>query len=195
MKHTIGRIKSPVLQVALILILTAVILLAIIEATSFVHTDSGVQSLIAQYGYVGILVMAIIAGMNIFVPIPAATFTPIFAAAGLWMPLIVLMLIIGTTIADIAGYTIGRLGKEFTSEHYPRTYARIFSLNERNHALLLPFIFIYSAFVPFPNEAFLIPLALVGVRLRTFILPLILGTTVNQILFAYGIQNIFEALF
>ena len=143
------------IRILIVVLLAAAILLAIIETTSFVSTDSGAQELVSRFGYIGILFIAIMAGVNVFVPVPAATFTPIFIAAGLSLPLIVLTLILGTTIADIAGYTIGRLSKEFASEHYPKTYHRIFHVHQKHHRMLLPLIFMYAAFVPFPNEAYI----------------------------------------
>lgn len=150
---------------------------------------------IEQFGYTGVLIIAIITGLSAFLPVPAATFVPIFTAAGLLLPLITLMLIIGTTIADVIGYLIGRVSKGIVEDEYPETYKRFLKIKSEHHRLLLPFIFLYAAFVPLPNEAFLIPVALMGVPLRTFIIPLVLGTIVNQTALAYGAQGIFSALF
>lgn len=185
-------VPKNITRVLVIVFLCAAIVFSTVETATFVSSNNGAQALVSKFGYIGILVISILAGVNIFVPVPAATFTPIFIAAGLSMPHIILLLIVGTTIADIAGYTVGRLSKDFASERYPKTYNRIFYMRQQHHKLLLPLVFAYAAFIPFPNEAFLIPLALVGVRLRTFIIPLVLGTAINQILLVYGIQNIFS---
>ena len=161
----------------------------------FVATDSAAQALVAQFGYLGILALAVVSGLNLLVPVPAATFTPVFVAAGLTLPLIILTLIIGTTIADLLGYLFGRWSRAFAHEHYPQTYQKILTLHTKRSALLIPFIFLYAAFVPFPNEAIIIPLALIGVRLPIIIIPLLLGTTLNQTLLALGAIGLFTTFF
>lgn len=161
----------------------------------FVANNAMAQNLVGQFGYLGILFIAMIAGVNVLVPVPAASFVPIFTAAGLWLPVIILMLVVGTTIADLIGYLIGRWSKTFAEEHYPQTYRHVLTLNDNHHGLLLPFVFAYAAFVPFPNEAVLIPLALIGVRFQAILLPLILGNIINQTALALGATNIFSLIF
>lgn len=169
--------------------------IAALYLAAYVETNEMARNLVADIGYLGVFVMAIIAGLNVLLPVPAATFTPVFLSAGLWLPLVILMLVIGTTIADLIGYFIGRWGRDFTEYHYPRTYAHVLKLSEHKRELLLPFVFVYAAFVPFPNEAIIIPLALVGVRFTFIIIPLVLGTTVHQTVLALGAANIFTLLF
>ena len=178
----------------LAVVITAVWISALYLA-DYVANNSMAQNLVGQFGYLGILVIAIISGVNILVPVPAASFVPIFTAAGLWLPIIILMLVVGTTIADLIGYLIGQWSREFAQEHYPRTYKKVVSLNENHHRLLIPFVFVYAALVPFPNEAILIPLALIGIRFHAILIPLILGNIINQTALAYGATNIFALVF
>ena len=169
--------------------------IVVFYATDYIANNDMARDLVGQFGYLGVLVISIIAGLNIFVPIPAATFVPVFTAAGLLFPFIIIALVIGTTIADIIGYFIGRWSKKLTEEHYPRTYSRMLFLNAEHNNLILPLVFIYAAFIPFPNEAIIIPLALVGFRFHSLFIPLVLGTIVNQTALAYGVVNIFALIF
>ena len=168
---------------------------AALYLANYIANNDTARNLVGQFGYLGIFVVSIVAGLNVFVPIPAATFVPVFTAAGLWIPLIIIVLALGTTIADMIGYFIGRLSKEFAEENYPRTYSRLLFLSEEHHNLILPLLFLYAAFVPFPNEAIIIPLALIGFKFRKFLIPLILGNLINQTALAYGAVNIFALIF
>lgn len=159
-------------------------------------TESDIaRSIVANFGYFGILVIAVISGINVLIPVPAATFVPIFTAAGLWLPFIIILLVVGTTIADLLGYFVGRWSRDFTATHYPNTYERVLTINNHHHVWLLPAIFLYAALIPLPNEAVIIPVALVGVRFKTILLPLMVGTLINQTALALGANNIFLFLF
>ena len=176
-------------------VLITAIWIASLYLADYVANNDMAQNLVSQFGYLGILIIAIVSGINVLIPVPAAAFVPVFTAAGLWLPLIILMLVIGTTIADLIGYWIGRWSKEFVEEHYPQSYRRMKVLDERHHSLVLPMVFLYAALIPFPNEAMLIPLALIGFRFKTLLIPLVLGNVVNQTALAFGANNIFTLLF
>ena len=176
------------------ILITAVWIAALFLA-EYVATNEMAQNLTQQFGYVGILVVAIVSGLNVLVPVPAAVFVPVFTAAGLNIWLIIGVLVIGTTIADFIGYYIGRWSKEFVEEHYPKTFKRMKVLDERNHNLVLPIVFVYAALLPFPNEAIIIPLALIGFKFRAFLVPLIIGNIVYQTALAFGATNIFTLIF
>lgn len=174
-----------------IVLFISLVFIGILQLSSYILDSTEAQALVQQYGYLGVLVIAIIGGLNFVVPIPAPTFTPIFLAGGLSLPWIIMWLVIGTTIADLIGFFFGKLGKLYVTKQYPKTYARLASLRENKVRYIPWFVLGYAAFIPFPNEAFLIPLGILGIRLRTFILPLIVGTTIHQGLLAIGVSNIF----
>ena len=58
-------------------------------------------------------------------------------------------------------------------------------LKQNRSKLIVPVIFLYAAFAPFPNEALLVPLGLAGIRFSTIIVPLILGNLINQSYLVY----------
>ncbi len=153
------------------------------------------RELVATFGYLGVLIVAIIAGLNALIPIPAATFVPIFIAGGLSMPIIIATLVAGTVMADLVSFYLGRFSSDYVTKNYPSTYAHIVHMYE-NHSRWLPvFVFAYAAFVPFPTEAYLLPFGILGIPVRRFIVPVILGNIVYQTLAVYGVQNVFLYFF
>lgn len=153
--------------------------------------SSAVLLLVERFGYVGVLLTGIVAGLNTFVPLPAATFAPLFISAGLSVTMIIIVLAIGTLIADMIGFALGHVSRELVQTKYPKIFNFFTELQANHTTLIIPMVILYAAFVPFPNEAILIPLALAGVRLRVLVIPLIIGNIVHQTLFVYGVTNIF----
>lgn len=165
--------------------------IAVLYAATYILDSSAAQALVQQYGYLGVVVIAFIGGLNFIIPIPAPTFTPIFIAGGLSLPWIIFWLVVGTAIADLLAFYFGRAGRLYVTDAYPKTYEKLRELRTKNIRYIPWFVLGYASFVPFPNEAFLIPLGLLGVRLRTFILPLLVGSAIHQTLIALGVSNIF----
>lgn len=168
------------------IIVTVALLLA--EA---VQNSPELQESIAGLDYFGVTLLAIVAGLNVFIPLPAGTFAPIFVEAGLWMPFIIVALTLGTIIADYIGYVFGRWGRVGISEKYPKLMAYYENLITRHHFWLLPAVFIYASFSPLPNDAIILPLAILGMRFRTILIPLTLGNLLYHTMFSYGAQNLF----
>ena len=175
------------------------VLLAVLTGTfflaDFISQSETAQRVIATMGYPGVLLVAFISGISAVSPIPPGAFVPLFTSAGLWLPLIIAMLILGTTLADFIGYFFGKYSIGFVEKHYPELYTRIQKLDIDNKIILFSFVILYAALMPFPNEAFLIPLAFIGVPLKRFVIPLVLGTTVYHVLTAYGAEGLFRLFF
>jgi|GEM_PF-1732805 len=180
-----------IFELTILLTIVTIIIITSFQLAHFVETHEEAKAIIVQLGYLGVFIVSLISGLNVFFPIPPATFVPIFTAADLLIPFIIVALVLGTLTADIIGYIIGLWSKNFLESHYPRLDSFFTSLNVHHHKWLLPFIFLYSGLAPIPNEALLIPLAVMGIKLRFFIIPLILGTTLYHTLTVFGIQNLF----
>jgi membrane protein YqaA with SNARE-associated domain len=172
-------------SLAIITIAAGVTLLA-----RHLYTDGLSGQLVSQFGYLGVVIVGVIAGLNTIVPIPAATTTPLFISIGLSFPLIILALAIGTIIADFVGYIVGHWSRVYIEIKYPKIFKFFTDLAKTKLLFLIFVIFIYAAFVPFPNEAIIIPLALAGIRFRTMFIPLFIGNTLNHTLIALGVTNI-----
>ena len=181
-----------ILGIALFLVL---ILVGSFFLAAHIQDNASARHLVEQFGYGGILLISIIAGLNLFVPIPAGAFTPIYVAAGFPLLLIILTITIGTTIGDSISYLIGVGGRHITKHAHPTLQTKMQSFAHRHHHLVLPLVFLYSAFSPFPNELILIPLAIIGIRYRVLLVPLLFGTVVYETLFAYGITSAFHYFF
>ncbi|MCA9361478.1 hypothetical protein KC845_02890 [Candidatus Kaiserbacteria bacterium] len=181
------------------LILLASLLLIIVTASflaaSAIENNDTAKELIGDFGYLGVFVIALIAGLNAIIPVPVATFTPIFLAGGLSIYLIIIFLVAGTLLADLVGFFIGKWGHSFVTNHYPGTFEKIANLHQKHSYLIPYFVFFYASFVPFPNEAYLIPLGLLNVPLRSFIIPIILGTFVYITISVFGFDAIFNYFF
>lgn len=179
---------------ALGLVICAV-LYGIIVLASYITNNEQAQLLVQQYGVWGVLVISFIAGLNVIVPVPAAAFVPIFTSSGLGLPLIIVVLVIGTMLADFVAYGLGRLGRTAAANSWPKLQAKI-TASYTTHRHLLPYlVFGFAGFVPIPNDVWLIPLGLLGIKVRVFIIPLLLGTVVYQTLSANGVQTVFDLFF
>lgn len=177
--------------VALALLVVALAFLA----ADHIENNAAAQRMVEQFGVLGIFVLALVGGFNVVIPVHAASFTPVFLAAGISMPVVIIVLALGTTCADLCSYFIGKWSKRVTETKYPAFQEKIETFAARHRKLLIPGVFLYSALVPFPNEVVLIPLGLTGFGLWKVIVPLILGTVVNQTIFAFGFASVFEVLF
>lgn len=170
--------------------LVAVITLALLLANN-IQNNPELQKTVVEWGYVGVVIWGVIAGLNVVIPLPAGSFAPVFAAGGLWMPFIIIALALGTLIADYIGYAFGRWSRAGIGEKYPKLLTYYEKLVTNHHFWILPSIFLWAAFAPFPNEAIILPLAVLGIRFRFMFIPLLLGGIVHQALFSYGAQNLF----
>lgn len=188
------RKKQVISGIVLLLILTGVATLALLAAEAIINNPA-LQALVLSFGYLGIVGVAMVAGLNVIVPIPAATLTPIFTAGGLALPGIILALTIGTLLADFIGFAFGKLSRATVETKYPTLVRRLEALYETRRTWLIPVVFLYAAFVPIPNEALIIPLAFLGVRWYRLVIPLFIGNLINQALYAYGFQNVFWYFF
>lgn len=159
--------------------------------TKYVTNDEGAQILVQQFGYIGVFLISFITGLSFISPVPAATFSPIFTAGGIPLFVTITLAVIGTMCANFVSYFIGRLGHNFTNTHYPKIQQKIFDIYAKRKELLPYFVFGFAAFIPIPDEVYLIPLGIIGVKIREFILPLFLGTVFFQTITALGFHNIF----
>ena len=163
-----------------------------IYLTKYVANDEGAQILVQQFGYIGVLLISFITGLSFISPVPAATFSPIFTAGGIPLFVTITLAVIGTMCANFVSYFIGRLGHNFTNTHYPKIQQKIFHIYTKRKELLPYMVFGFAALIPMPDEVYLIPLGIIGVKLREFILPLFLGTVFFQTVTAFGFHNIFS---
>ena len=184
--------RKKALNVFLFLLILGGGLAASFFLSQYVANSDASQSLIQEFGHIGIIVVSFIAGLNLFIPIPAATFVPVFTAGGISLPEIIVLLVVGTMAANLLSYFLGVYGGKITNTHYPELQKKLIGLYQKKKEWLVYLVFLFTALMPLPDEVFLIPLGIVGVKLRQFIIPLVLGTICYQTLAAFGVHNIFK---
>lgn len=187
--------KKQVLSGLFLLTILLVVAFGALFFAEYLLRTPDLQAQVASLGYFGVVVIATIAGLNVILPIPAVAFTPIFTAAGLNLIGIIFALTIGTLLADFIGYVFGRISRDTLAHKYPKFITRLEHIHKHHRKWLIPIIFLYAAFMPIPNEALIIPLALLGVSWRTMMFPLFLGNLINQAIYAYGMHTAFRLLF
>lgn len=166
--------------------------IGLIFVADWLSQSEQVRGLVAEFGYVGVMIVAVIAGLNSVVPVPAATFTPIFLAAGLTAPLVILALTVGTLIADFTGFFLGQLSRNVIETHHPKVYRFFVELKEKRERLIPVVVALFAAFAPMPNELILIPLGLAGVKFQRLIIPLLIGNLIHQSYLVYGVAALVQ---
>ncbi len=177
------------------IIVIAVIGLALFGAfyvTQYIESHAEAQALLTDFGYPGALLLAFVFGISAVIPVPPGSFAPAFVAAGLSLPIIIVMLTLGTTLADLVGYYLGQHSREFIKERFPRTYRLVAQVRDKPAIYLYVVVFAYAAFVPLPNEALVIPLGVIGYHIRSFIIPLVLATLTNHTATSLGAAALFS---
>lgn len=167
--------------------LIAIIALAFWLA-SLTHENETIKTLVESYGYIGIFIVALISGVNVAVPIPAVAFLPLFLESGLSFWPTIGIIAAGVTIADFVAYFIGKAGRHIIPSPFQE------KLFTRYWWSPLVVLFLFAAFVPFPNEILLIPLGFLRYR-AVLLFPVVLaGNLLFTILYATGLIELFRIL-
>ena len=163
----------------------AIAFILIILISGYSVRSEQLIAVISQFGYIGIFLTGFITGFNLFVPIPAASFFPLFEKAGHDPFVTIVLLSLGMVIADMIGYFLGYIGKKSISVSHP-FMKRIVQISTLHPVLLFLCIFAFAAFLPISNELFVIPLAYIGVRFSLVFFAVFFGNIIFNILFTQG---------
>lgn len=144
---------------------------------------------VARFGYVGMTVMAYVCGLNIVIPVPIETFVPVFVASGLPAAGIIASLVIGTTAADLTAYGIAWYGGKSIDLSKWKFLKKLNEIEKKNAAYALATLFVWAAVIPLPNELVIVPLGLAGYRLRSLLIPFILGNIAHHALVVFGFST------
>lgn len=162
--------------------------------SSYISDSIAAQQIVNDFGYLGIVITAFFGGLNFIIPVPASTFVPVFISSGLTLFGIITSLVIGTSIADLLAYGVAFFGREKINIENLKFFNKLEELGKDNIYIPLLLLFLWASFVPFPNEAILIPLGLLGFRLRSLIIPFLAGNIVHNTVIVLGVSNIFPFL-
>jgi len=176
-------------QIRKILLLAILVAVAVSGAYLVARSD-GAQEFVTRFGYGGIVALAYFSGLNIIIPVPPETFTPALLASGLPAAGIVVSLVIGTTLADLTAYFIAWYGGKGLDLSKFRFFTFIDDLQKKNTAYALVVLFLWASVVPLPNELIIVPLGLIGFRLRILFIPFLLGNIIHHTWVTYGIKAV-----
>lgn len=178
-----------------LLVAFAATFIGALSLSQWLSESSQAIDLIAKVGYLGPLLLGVIGGLNFIIPIPPATFSALYTAAGLGTLGIILALALGTLIADAIGFWFGTKARSLLELKYARIAAYANELATKGQVAIFAIVALYAGLVPFPNEAILIPLALTGISFRFLLIPLIVGNLLHQTILIIGIDTLAQLLF
>ena len=150
------------------------------------------RNAVADYGYIGILIIAFISGFNLFIPVPAVAFIPLFLESGLNFLIIISLVTLGVTLADSIAYWIGRLGHTIFFKLDSKVFNIIQNLREKYHRAPFIILFLFAAFMPLPNEILVIPLGAMKYSFKYIFLSVLAGNFLFNFLYTMGIIEIFN---
>jgi membrane protein YqaA with SNARE-associated domain len=141
------------------------------------------RNLAAQYGYLGIFLMAFIGALSIFVPLPYTVV--IFALGGqtafepVW---IALAAGLGSSLGEFSGYLLGFGGRKAINERYKRkmdVLVRVFN----KFGPIAIFVF---ALTPLPDDLLFIPLGVMRYSIVKTFIPAFVGKFFMNLIVAYS---------
>ena len=180
-------------KIALQAVLLAAIIVFAFYLANTAEKNEYVQTLVANYGYVGIFITAVVSGFNLIVPVPAIAFLPLFLTSGLSFVPTILLITLGTTIADIAAYFLGKAGPHVIHYSFEDGVLRkLERIRERYRWAPMTVLFLFASFAPLPNEILLVPMGLLGYRFARIVPIAIAGNLVFNSLYATGVVGLFN---
>jgi len=187
--------KKRHLKVTLAIAAFALITISAFFLAESINEDESIRRFVQQLGIFGVVLVGVVGGLNAFVPIPPATFAPLFLEADMSYLLIIGGFTLGTTFADSLSYLLGWVGSSYATTNHP-DIAEKFQKFMEEHQSYIPFIiFGYFVLAPLPNEVILIPLAIIGYKYKKLIIPLIIGNVLHHTIMVFGYSTIFSWIF
>ena len=166
------------------------------QVTSLVSSDETVQRWIKDFGLGGIFIISAISGFNLVVPIPIATFIPVFLESGFNFYAVILIISLGMTTGDILSYLIGSLGRRviITEESLQKHWFVKLINKSRAKYKTLPYVilFIFASVVPIPNEITVMPMGFLGYKMKIIIPILIVGNLIFNFWAGQSVEGIFN---
>ena len=150
-----------------------------------------VKDMVASAGYAGLLAASVISGFNLVAPVPVAVFYPFLIESGFDPVPTLATIAIGMTGGDFLGFLIGDTTRELAGHRLVRFRARTEARHARHRFLPLGFLFLYAAFVPFPNELVVIPMAFMRYSMARVMTAVLLGNVIFNTMVAFGVSWIF----
>jgi len=149
------------------------------------------NSLIVQFGLLGLFIAAIIANATLFLPVPIDIVVFImgnidFLGIGFFSPLVLGVVVGGgAAIGEMSGYIIGLFGMKSIEKLSRREIKRVENLRNRIRRRGMVFIFL-GAVTPFPFDLIGLASGLIKYDWKKFFLAALAGKIVRYLLIAYA---------
>jgi len=138
--------------------------------------------------YLIVAILGFLGGTSILFPFPYYLFVVTFAVGGSNPILLGICTGLGVIIGESTSYFVGYQGRIILSENYQKKFNKLCkNCNKTKNTIILSIaLFLYGAFVPLPNDIFILPLGAARYNYWKLIIPLGLGNIVFNILLAFG---------
>lgn len=137
--------------------------------------------------YIALFFLAFLGGISIFFPFPYYIVVFMFGAAGLNPFLLGICAGFGVILGDTTSYFIGYTGREIVPDKFNKYFSKFYLwVNKKPLWVMSIVLFLYGAFVPFPNDAVIIPLGIARYKYWRAIIPLAIGNIVFSTLIAFA---------
>ena len=148
------------------------------------YTDGEVffSSFIEHYQYLGVGILSFFSGFVLTLPIPASVWINTYLDAGLFYPLIILVIAIGVTLGDTVSVLFAHYLRDISKKRNPRVIQRLSSFRERWEKLPLVILLLHSSFAPISNEFLLYPLIFLGYKIKVLLAITFIGNFVFTII-------------
>ncbi len=179
---------------ALRLLLIGGLLAVVVWANLYASGHDMVREAAQRFGYPGIFVGAALSGFNLLVPIPVIAFFPFFMEIGMAAVPTVMLIAVGMTTGDLAGYLVGRTARGVVELPEGGIVRRLESLRDRHPTLPFVVMFLYAGFAPLPNELLVLPMAFLRFPVAGIFVAALAGNMIFNTMVALGVLGVFELI-
>lgn len=171
-----------------------IILVSVIYGQYVIIGSGHLAGVISQIGYVGLFLFSFINGFNVIVPIVPTSLMPTLLDAGYqFWPLLTVMSI-GMSLADMAGFLVGRYLGKFRRADDWGILKFLQSIQKKSYYTPLVLAFFFGAFIPLPFELVMIPLGMMRYRVETIFAISISANVIFNLITALGFVQLFNVL-
>ncbi len=153
-----------------------------------------IMAIISDYGYIGIFLISILGGFNLIVPVPSIAFIPLILAAGLSFWPAVIIITLGSTIADSTSFFVGRMAKNITGDTNNRVIREFQKAEQKNKLAPILEVFLFISFAPIPAEVILVPMGYLGYRFIRVLPIIFISNMIFNTLLAFGMASLFNQI-
>lgn len=156
----------------------------------YVHSSPYVQQIVLSGGYVSIFAFSFINGFNVVVPFITASLIPALVGAGLSAPLLILLITLGMTLADMVSFVFGTMAARASRLVESAVLRRMEHIERLPTWAVMPVVFGWATLSPMPNEVILFPLGFLGYHWYK-IMPLVfIGNGIFNTVVGYGLMGV-----